>query len=863
MKICLGLLIVLTVVVAGCGCPGAVREPTGPPPTKPDYATAEYDLALANKFCPVVHLKNEPEVMENFEPDPVQLMVDLSLLKDLEDTGFQIEPTLADLHQYTQTDLYLDVADLDPGGSTLDDYVAIYTPAKAGYSPTIYTRVTKDGSYTVLQYWFFYYFNDWRNYHEGDWELVQLNFPSYSSRELLDRGDIPLSAGFSQHQSGQRMTWSDMQSGGLVFDHTHPFIYVARGSHANYFTPGYYWSGLDFDDTGTSDWLVLLPGDIEVVLLEDEAEMESQEWLDFRGAWGEHTGFSFSVMELEFHQSGPCGPPWSEGGGSSKKWTEPAEWSDDLPEYPDPFWLSFFHMIGDWLTEAIFSIFSPAELHVYDSAGRHVGLDEAGNLEIGIPGALYITPEGSDFKTILIPNADVSDEYRVVIKGTGDGVLDLKALVPDATNNVRRYLEYQDIPVNPDMGAELNILPGLFDYLSPERPTGTVKDTGTLLFVDINGDGTFDTETRPGIFSNKVSDDFGVWWQQFRQPFSTNTSNYPYFYRGAWASRIDEARSYLFNADKLRKAGCDTIMLGIDIVFNPEGGRPESLGDEAFIFYLQALKQAGFRIILVPNPMHPNLDMGLGYEWESPGADAAYHRSYELLKKFDEVVIKWARIAEEYGVDGFAPLNEPGKLVWDFNDASRWLQEILPEIKQVYSGQVIAVDTMYDLGQGLSMPYPYDYSGYDLILGGPPAGRKDVANWEEMINVFINEGISLSREFKMDGFGLYEWGGYTGGVWYEDIQMANFDQILTDEDAWLIVAACIRQAEGAAASFPRISAGWIDFDSPAFMSLTEWYYQYGIPIQSFTENIWSYSQLITIEQRLAGTDYPDIFQLKN
>ncbi|MGD9143042.1 MAG: hypothetical protein PVG61_04265 [Dehalococcoidia bacterium] len=847
--------------MAGCGCRSPEPETSEPSSTIPEYPTAEFDLELASKFCPVIHLKDEPEITENFQPDPVQLMVDLSFLKDLQDPEFRLDPTLADLQQYTQSDLYLDVAELDPENSTVDDYIAAYTPTKAGYGPTLYARVTRDGNYTVLQYWFFYYFNDWRNYHEGDWELVQLNFPAYSSEALLERGDVPVSAGFSQHQAGQKMTWADMHSEGLVYDQTHPLVYVAQGSHANYFTPGYYWSGLDFDDTGTSDWIVLNPRDVDVVLLEDEAQMEPKEWLDFRGAWGEHSGFSFSVMELEFHQSGPSGPPWSEGGGTSQKWEHPAVWSDDLPEYPDPFWLSFFHMIGDWLTEAIFSIFSPADLHVYDSQGRHVGLDEQGNLEIEIPGALYITPEGTDFKTILIPDADVTDEFRVVVEGTGDGILDLKALVPDSAKNIRRYLEYQDIPINPVMDAELRIVPEMIDTLSPEKDTGTLKDLSSKLLIDSDGDGVFETETLPGIFANKFSNTFEGWWQQFRSPVNYPTANYPYFYRGAWASRIDEARSYLLNAEILRAAGFDTIMLGIDIVFNPENGEPESLGDEVFIFYLQALKQAGFRIVLVPNPMHPNLDMGLGFEWDADSADAAYHRSYELLKKFDDVVLKWASIAEQYQVDGFAPLNEPAKLVWDHNDASRWLQEIVPQIKKYYRGKLFAVDTMYDLGQGLSTPYPYDYYGYDVILGGPPAGRKDYAGWEEMINIYINEGIGYSREYKSEGFGLYEWGGYTGGVWYEDAQMANLDQILTTEEAWLITTAAIQQAKGTIASFPRISTGWIDFDTPAFLLLSKWYYQFGIPVQPFVPSSWTYQELIDIEARLAGADYPDIFQL--
>jgi hypothetical protein len=213
-------------------------------------------------------------------------------------------------------------------------------------------------------------------------------------------------------------------------------------------------------------------------------------------------------LELEFYQCGPSGPPWSEGGGSSKKWAEPALWAEDLPEYPNPFWISFFHMIGDWLSDAIFSIFSPAELHVYDAEGRHVGLDEEGNLEIEIPGAIYITPEGSDFKTIFIPDAGIYHDYRVVIKGTDNGLLDLKVLTPYKRANIKKFLEYYNVPITTMTTAELNMIsvpvaaapPGTPTDDEPGIQTNTVRDLGTTLAIDRDGDGTFETEIKPGVF---------------------------------------------------------------------------------------------------------------------------------------------------------------------------------------------------------------------------------------------------------------------------------------------------------------------------------------------------------------------------
>ncbi len=788
-------------------------------------------------------------------------MVDLSLLHAVTNPAFEEKPSIRDLRQWSRSDYYLDVARLDPEPHAIEQYKAIYDETKVRYPSTVYARLKEDASETVVQYWLFYYLNDWRNIHEGDWELVQLHFPAGTARELLESEAVPTFAAYSQHQAGQRMSWTDMVGKGLVMD-THPSVYVARGSHANYFTPGHFWSGLDFDDTGLEVWRLIEPEQLEVVLIPEKVG-EGLEWLDFQGYWGEYLGFSVSVMGLSFGQRGPFGPQWGEDGSLSEKWTQPGAWGAGLSAYPQPFWKSLIPIPGDLSKLAIFSIFSPAQLHVYDSAGRHVGVDDKGIPEMEIPGAIYLHPAGTQYKTIIIPEADVTHEYTLEVAGIDTGTAEIKALVPDAARKAQHFINYANVPVTPVTTARVQIKPELLTV--PERPalSQSVRESALKLEIDTDGDGAFELEGTPGDFEKVKVDKLLTWWQEYQEPFKLDSSTYPAFYRGAWASRLDEARSYLVNAEKLMQAGVDTIMLGIDIVFDPDTGEPRSLGDDAFIFYLQALKKAGFRVVLVPNPMHPNLDMGKGYEWDEPDPTATYHRSADLIRKFDSVIIKWAKIAEKYQADGFAPVNEPYKLVWQYEDAGKWLQEILPKIRAVYRGKVIAIDTMYDIGGGISMPYPYDYSGYDLVLGGPPAGRKDVKSWEEMITVYINKGIEYARQYKLNGFGLYEWGGYTGGAWYEDAQMESFDQILSQEQAQQILEAGIRQAEDRIiASFPRISIGWVDLGTPAFDKLARWYLDMGKPVRPIDDRRWSYPELIAMEKKLAGDDYQHIFQIE-
>ncbi len=105
--------------------------------------------------------------------------------------------------------------------------------------PVYYGRVVREqdkenNGWTILQYHFFYAFNDWRlaangmNHHEGDWEMMAVYL----------KNDEPYAALFSQHGAGNIEKWETVQKAvdkkGNVT--THPIVYVALGSHANYST---------------------------------------------------------------------------------------------------------------------------------------------------------------------------------------------------------------------------------------------------------------------------------------------------------------------------------------------------------------------------------------------------------------------------------------------------------------------------------------------------------------------------------------------------------------------------------------------------------------------------------------------------
>jgi hypothetical protein len=123
-----------------------------------------------------------------------------------------------------------------PAGGQVGN-IACYAASYAASDPrnVVYGRVAYRPRKIVVQYWYFYY-DDVYSYvyppndlfwqaHEGDWEAVTVVLRRSTQR--------PIYAAYSQHCTGVRRSWTDVERRG-----THPVDHVAIGSHANLFDQG-------------------------------------------------------------------------------------------------------------------------------------------------------------------------------------------------------------------------------------------------------------------------------------------------------------------------------------------------------------------------------------------------------------------------------------------------------------------------------------------------------------------------------------------------------------------------------------------------------------------------------------------------
>jgi hypothetical protein len=278
------------------------------------------EQALADRYAPVVRLVTQKEECgpgEPYEPMDVNALFGNPTVALRGPWGggdlVKIGPTAKDLskglYQYH----------LDFPGNALEpgcDYERWSRRITEGHQPTVYAHVATDSRHPgqlALQYWLFYAYNDWNNLHEGDWEMIQLLFDAPNAHDAL--AITPTSIGYSQHEGAERAAWGSSKLervGG-----SHPVVYPAAGSHANFFGEGLFLGssasqGVGCDNT-TGPHHDLHPA-VATIPSDPALAREQFPWIGFEGRWGE--------LQPSFF-NGPTGP------NLKTQWTEPIQWSQD------------------------------------------------------------------------------------------------------------------------------------------------------------------------------------------------------------------------------------------------------------------------------------------------------------------------------------------------------------------------------------------------------------------------------------------------------------------------------------------------------------------------------------------------------
>jgi hypothetical protein len=223
-----------------------------------------------------------------------------------------------------------------------------------------YGRVVKQSGYLVLQYWFFYAFNDWRsrvngvNDHEADWENVTIYLADIEADTEADptAGTDPSWVVFSAHDergADLRRRWDDPD---LTVIDGHPVVHAGLGSHSGAYLAGDYlvsvepkrfrrvisatrtlarvllpWTREKTSDDLRVPYIDYARGDGITVGDADrpwrcEVIDDDTPWVfRYAGLWGIDTDDPFGG------ERGPAGPRYERSGRVRASWADPVGWA--------------------------------------------------------------------------------------------------------------------------------------------------------------------------------------------------------------------------------------------------------------------------------------------------------------------------------------------------------------------------------------------------------------------------------------------------------------------------------------------------------------------------------------------------------
>lgn len=279
----------------------------------PGAAAAPVPADLLRTYAPVVFLHPD----ERFGPVPVEAFLSASALERRTTAGWEPADLPALPADTGPWRLNYHACAPSTGVASLECYAS--APARPA---TVYARYLRTPKRIVVQYWLFYAYNFWSGHfppsdylwqaHEGDWESVTI---------VLSPSGRPLLAGYSQHCSGKRRAWPRVPKRG-----THPLVYIALGSHSNWFGPGDH-----VIDTRCYPQAARVVFDAHLPSVVDRTGAARRvgprvvavtettpAWMRFRGTWGEDGYFHAPdpVNTVTF-EAGPAGPAFQ------AKWRDP------------------------------------------------------------------------------------------------------------------------------------------------------------------------------------------------------------------------------------------------------------------------------------------------------------------------------------------------------------------------------------------------------------------------------------------------------------------------------------------------------------------------------------------------------------
>jgi hypothetical protein len=257
-----------------------------------------------------------------------------------------------------------------------------------------------------------------------------------------------------------------------------------------------------------------------------------------------------------------------------------------------------------------------------------------------------------------------------------------------------------------------------------------------------------------------------------------------YIYKGVWMPTLllQDSNYLASNIQKLKDLGINTIFIAaFPPLDEPEFEKIEEIFSAEVIEKLKEVIPIEKELIIDIIQTAHNNDLKVALTVGDPPVPENVD-----LEVINSKIIETAKLAEEYDVELFAPMNEPEKIFSGNRKIGVWRQEILLMIKEVYHGEVTwngafpGFPDKESITKTAKQP-PGDYAGYDYIgFGSMLMSEQTLEEYSESVEGALDFMLAKAERDGCKGVIITEFGVLMDGPWNEE-EVARAHEIVLEK----------------------------------------------------------------------------------
>jgi len=178
------------------------------------------------------------------------------------------------------------------------------------------------------------------------------------------------------------------------------------------------------------------------------------------------------------------------------------------------------------------------------------------------------------------------------------------------------------------------------------------------------------------------------------------------FFKGVWAAPCGEKQALETDVENMIADGINIFALAVEYEINADGTVEltpystewEENPETGYTYLIRKAHDGGLGVYLT---------VGASYTSEGQFTVVPEEIRDTFIQEFTSACLHWAEIAEQENVELFSPINEP-TAVLGVEDGIKWSENILPLVKQRFTGDVVIKFVGPEIG---------DFSQYGSIAG--------------------------------------------------------------------------------------------------------------------------------------------------